>query len=56
MIDAALRAPGDCLRRNSTGAPLQATADPARLTRDLLDVALSLATGLAGIDGAALRP
>ncbi|MDR6759313.1 chaperonin GroEL (HSP60 family) [Mycoplana sp. BE70] len=60
MVDAALRAPGQCLRRNSTGlrqrdAVSAPVADPARLSRDLLDVALSLATRLAGIDGAVLR-
>ncbi|MFC3074317.1 hypothetical protein [Shinella pollutisoli] len=62
MIDAALRAPGQCLRRNSAEpradgrGPMPAlVADPARLSRDLLDVALSLAVRLAGIGGAVLR-
>ncbi|PZR87708.1 MAG: hypothetical protein DI537_25485 [Stutzerimonas stutzeri] len=58
MVDAALRAPGQCLRRNSTERSSQRCgpiADPARLSRDLLDVALSLAIRLAGIGGAVLR-
>lgn len=62
MVDAALRAPGRCLRRNASEAPSQArgampasVADPARLSRDVLDVALSLAVRLAGIGGAVLR-
>lgn len=62
MIDAALRSPGRCLRRNSAETrpaahgPMPAlVADPARLSRDLLDVALSLAIRLAGIGGAVLR-
>jgi chaperonin GroEL (HSP60 family) len=62
MIDAALRSPGRCLRRNSaetrpaaTGTMPAPVADPARLSRDLLDVALSLAVRLAGIGGAVLR-
>ena len=58
MVDAALRAPGQCVRRNSTKtAPdrHRPVADPSRLSRDLLDIALSLAIRLAGIDGAVLR-
>jgi len=61
MIDAALRAPGKCLRRNgmiqsdqSDPTPV-VISDPAGLSRDLLDIALSLAIRLAGIGGAVLQ-
>lgn len=61
MIDAALRAPGKCLRRNGMIQSDQSDPtpvvifDPAGLSRDLLDVALSLAIRLAGIGGAVLQ-
>lgn len=63
MLTAALRAPGRCLRRNAgrdedsgtAASPAIAVADPATLSRNLLDVALSLAGQLAGLEGAVLR-
>ncbi|MCB6179944.1 hypothetical protein LHP98_17630 [Rhodobacter sp. Har01] len=58
VLTAALRAPGLCLRRNAgADGPLTAcaTADPAALSRNLLDVALSLACQLVGLHGAVLR-
>lgn len=58
MLTAALRASGICLRHNSGQADalrLGQVADPARLSRSLLDVALSLAGRLAGIEGAIIR-
>jgi len=58
MLLAALRAPGICLRRNSGAAGPIRTApvtDPAGLSRSLLDVALSLAGRLAGLEGAVIR-
>lgn len=58
MLLAALRAPGICLRRNSGAAEPVRTApvtDPAGLSRSLLDVALSLAGRLAGLEGAVIR-
>ena len=58
MLLAALRAPGICLRRNSGAAgPFRAApvTDPAGLSRSLLDVALSLAGRLAGLEGAVIR-
>ncbi|MDR0810650.1 MAG: hypothetical protein LBE86_16270 [Gemmobacter sp.] len=57
MVDAALRAPGRCLRRNApdSGGAGTGLADPAGLSRDLLEIALSLALQLAGVEGAVLR-
>jgi chaperonin GroEL (HSP60 family) len=58
MLMAALRAPGICLRQNSGEAEPFRTGpvtDPAGLSRSLLDVALSLAGRLAGLEGAVIR-
>lgn len=57
MTVAALRAPGRNLRGNAGEgtAPGATLADPAGLSRDLLAVALSFATRLAGVEGAVLR-
>lgn len=62
MIDAALRAPGKCLRRNSAGfqsdrngCVTAGVADPAGLSRDLLEVSLSLAIRLGAIGSAVLQ-
>jgi chaperonin GroEL (HSP60 family) len=58
MVCVALRAPGVCLRRNAgEGCPPSdgGLADPAGLSRTLLDTALSLAGQLAGIQVALLR-
>lgn len=58
MLVAALRAPGVCLRRNSGEVETFGSGpvfDPAGLSRSLLDVALSLAGRLAGLEGAVIR-
>lgn len=60
MVDAALRAPGRCLQQNGAAGPQdmppgRPVVDPARLSRDLLDLALSLGGRLGGIDGAILH-
>lgn len=61
VVAAALRAPGRCLRRNAglevlDGIlPLDGLADPARLSRDALDIALSFALQLVSLETAILR-
>lgn len=62
LVVAALRAPGRHIRRNAgctdgTARPVTATGavDPVRLSRVLLDQALSLATRLLGLERAVLR-
>jgi len=61
VIAEALRAPGRCLRRNAGLEALDGTlpcdglADPARLSRDALDTALSFALQLVSLETAILR-
>ncbi len=58
MICAALRAPAACLRMNAgtVEPPGQINiVDPAGLSRSILDIALSLAAQLGGIEGSLQR-